>query len=112
MWRKIGKACGWKHPKAPSAKHLWKDEATGAVLEFLRDTRVGCLVIVRRLPREEEREGEENEEDGPGPPSAVFSFVSSFCFLSPLPVGLSPFPCSGGQGIEDKRALLEPVRLF
>ena len=70
MWAKIGKvpACGWRHPKSPSAKHLWKDKATEAVLEFLKGTRVGCLVTVRRLPREEEGEGKENEEDGPGPP--------------------------------------------
>lgn len=38
MWKGIGKAYGWKHPKAPSVKHLWKDRATDAVLEFLRDT--------------------------------------------------------------------------
>ena len=65
MWKAIGKACGWKHPKAPSARHLWKDKATEAVLDFLRDTRVGCMVNVRRLPREE-RGGV--EEDGPGLP--------------------------------------------
>lgn len=70
MWAKIGKAlaCGWKHPKAPSAKHLWKDKATDAVLEFLKVTRVECLVTVGRLPRGEEGEGKENEGDGPGPP--------------------------------------------
>ena len=69
MWAKIGKvpACGWRHPKSPSAKHLWRDKATEAVLESLKGTRVGCLVTVRRLPREEGK-GEENEEDGPSPP--------------------------------------------
>ena len=45
----------------------------GAALEFLRDTRVGCIGDVRRLPRGEGGEkGEEgeagfNDEDGPGP---------------------------------------------
>ena len=41
---------------------------------FLRDTRVKCMVNVRKLPRkgggeeEEQGEGEIDEEDGPGPP--------------------------------------------
>ena len=65
--RKIGKACGWKHPKTPLVKHLRKDKATDVVLEFL-DTRVGCSATLRRLPKEKEGRGEENEEDGPGPP--------------------------------------------
>ena len=68
MWKKIGEECRWKHPRAPSIKHLWKDKATDAGLEFLRDTRMRYLVTARRLSREEEGEGEENEEDGPGPP--------------------------------------------
>ena len=33
MWKKTGKACRWRHQKAPSAKHLWRDKATDAVLE-------------------------------------------------------------------------------
>ena len=39
-----------------------------AVLEFLRDTRVGCMVAKR--PQGEEGEGSktEGEESGPGPP--------------------------------------------
>ena len=24
MWKYIGKACGWKHPRIPSAKWLWR----------------------------------------------------------------------------------------
>ena len=47
---------------------MWKDRATDKVLEFLRDIRVGCSATARRLPREEEGEGDENEEAGPGPP--------------------------------------------
>lgn len=42
-----------------------------AVLGFLRGTGVGCMINIRRIPREEggeEGEGETNEEDGPGPP--------------------------------------------
>ena len=76
MWKAIGRACGWKHPnlKAPSVRHLWKDRATEAVLDFLKDTKVGCMVNVRGLSRGErgEAEGEEegddefSEEGGPG----------------------------------------------
>ena len=95
MWKTIGKACGWKHPKAPSVKHLWKDKykATEAVLDFLRDTGVGYMLNLRRLSGEEGGEGGEgeiNEEDGPGPPWAVFSFspssVSFLCHLSFFPL--------------------------
>ena len=93
MSGEIGKACGREHPKAPSAKHLWKDKTTGAELEFLRDTRAGCLVTVRMFPREE-GEGGENAEDGPGPLYTVIFSVSFFCFF-PLLVFLSFF-CLGG----------------
>ena len=70
VWKAIEKACGWKHPKAPSVKHLWEDKATEAVLDLLRDTRVGCMVNVGRLPGEEggEEGGGLSEEDGPGSP--------------------------------------------
>ena len=34
LWKEIGKACGWKHPKAPSVKWLWREKATEAVLDF------------------------------------------------------------------------------
>ena len=75
-----------EHPKASSVRHLWEDKATEAVLGFLRDTRVGCVVNTGRLPGEEgggEGEVEINEEDGPGPPLAVFSFVF-FPYFFPL----------------------------
>ena len=56
-------------------RRLWEDKATEAVLDFPRDTSVGCVVNIRRLPREEgggeereEGEGGIGEEDGPGPP--------------------------------------------
>ena len=40
----------------PSVRWLWKEEATEAVLSFLRDTRVGCI-STRRKPREEDCDG-------------------------------------------------------
>lgn len=40
--------------------------ATEAVLVFLRDTRVGCIVYL--APPEEEGEDESKEGEGPGPP--------------------------------------------
>ena len=56
---------GMRHPRA----HLWDERATEAVLEFLREIRVGCLVTMRRPPEEEEEgEDSESEEGGPGPP--------------------------------------------
>ena len=42
-------------------------EATDAVLEFLRTTRVGCRGTVREPP-EDRGEDESGEEGGPGPP--------------------------------------------
>ena len=74
MWKRIGKACGWRHLRAPSVRLLWKEKAKGAVLDFLGGTRVGCRAAVMAIigPREEEdrSEGEagEGEEGGPGPP--------------------------------------------
>lgn len=60
LWRRIGKDCGWKHPKAPAVHKLWKEGATEAVLEFLRDTRVGCWAASEGgpgLPHEEQSHG-------------------------------------------------------
>lgn len=85
MWREVGKACEWKHPRAPSARTLFRESrATPAVLGFLRQTRVGGMVsltVVEERDRGEEEmeeielrpeEGENGwtnrEEDGPGPP--------------------------------------------
>ena len=36
-----GKDCGWKDPRAPAVRKLWKEKATEAVLDFLEDTPVG-----------------------------------------------------------------------
>ena len=62
-----GKVCGWKHPRASSAKLLWKERAIKAVLDFPRDTRVH-MVTMRRPPEEEVGEGSDNEKYGPGSP--------------------------------------------
>ena len=73
LWKRVGKDCRWKHPKAPAVRKLWREGATTAVLEFLEDTSVGqwLLAGVVRAPRVEEvgeDEVPEGEEGGPGPP--------------------------------------------
>ena len=35
-------------PEAPSVRLLWREKATEAVLAFLRDARVGCMVALRQ----------------------------------------------------------------
>ena len=40
LWQRIEKDCGWEHPRAPALRWLWKDDAVGAVVDFLK-TRVG-----------------------------------------------------------------------
>ena len=75
LWKRIGKDCGWEHPRAPAMRGLWKDDAVGAVVEFLEVTRVGsrASAAMARARVDEDRDGEEvlgqeGEEDGPGPP--------------------------------------------
>ena len=75
LWRRIGKDCGWEHPRAPALRWLWKDDAVGAVVEFLEGTRVDSRASAERARGrvDEDRDGEEtlgqeSEEDGPGPP--------------------------------------------
>ena len=41
LWRRVGKDCGWEHPRVAVLRWLWKDDAVGAV-GFLESTRVGC----------------------------------------------------------------------
>ena len=67
--------CGWKHPRAPALRWLWKGDAVGAVVDFLEKTRVGSRASAEmaRTRANEDREGDEalgqeSEEDGPGPP--------------------------------------------
>ena len=70
LWRDIRKAHGWKHPRAPSGKWLWKEKSTEAVLAFLGSTRVGYISARRTPPEEVDGAdlGGEGEEGGPGPP--------------------------------------------
>ena len=83
LWRRVGKDCGWEHPRAPALRWLWKDDAVGVVVDFLESTRVGSRASAEmaRARADENREGEEalgqeneealgqeNEEGGPGPP--------------------------------------------
>ena len=65
MWKEIGKACQWKHPRTPSVRLLLDGRATEAVLEFLRRTRVGCIGVERVPPEEED--GDESESEGRAP---------------------------------------------
>ena len=90
--------CGWEHPRVPLVKWLWKEEATEAVLDFLQDTRVGCMVTVRR-PLEDEGGYSDNEEGGPGPPQNVLFSVLSFASF-PLSSHLFPLfrGLLGGEG--------------
>ena len=53
-------------PRDPSVRWLWDGRATGAVLDFLRDTRVGCMMTT----------GPPNEGGGSGPPyGCIFIFL-------------------------------------
>ena len=92
MWRRIEAECE-SGPRAPSVRRLFRDpRATPAVLDFLRDTKVGRmpgleLYGVREdelgkeveLWAEEESPAEEDEEEeGPGPPLealCIFSYI-------------------------------------
>ena len=74
LWRRVGKDCGWEHPRAPAVRRLWDERATEAVLEFLKDTRVGFWTAAgtARRPAEDVGQGDEGEEGGPGPPRGSF----------------------------------------
>ena len=57
LWKEIGEACGWKHPRAPSVRNMFRDEwATEAVLIFLRDTKAECVFTIAPWRRKRERE--------------------------------------------------------
>ena len=75
LWQRVGKGCGWEHPRAPALRWLCEDDAVGAVVEFLENTRLGSRASAEmaRARVDEDRDGEEipgqeSEEDGPGPP--------------------------------------------
>ena len=69
LWKDVGEACEWEHPRTPSVRLLWDVRAAGAVLEFLRTTRVGCIGV-GEVPRPPQERGEETdgEKGGPGAP--------------------------------------------
>ena len=103
LWRDIGKAHGWKHPRAPLGKWLGKGKSTEVVLAFLGGTRVGCI-SARRAPPEEVQGadfGDEGEESGPGPPVLYVYFVRFLLSLVWRP-----------QGAGDRGALLGLIILI
>ena len=61
---------GVETPQNPPVKWLWREKSTGAVLDFLGSTRVGCIRARRVVPEEAARavSGDGGEEGGPGPP--------------------------------------------
>ena len=69
MWRGVEKACGWKHPRAPSVRRLFdRGRAAPTVLAILRGTEIGRMVTPGS-PKGEGREGIElfpQEETGGG----------------------------------------------
>ena len=68
LWQRVGKDCGWEHPRAPAPRWLWEDDAVGAVVNFLESTRVGSRASAGMArARVDEVRGEEGEEGGPGP---------------------------------------------
>ena len=70
MWEKIGKACGWRHRKAPSVRKILDDEiATEAVLALLRGTRLDVWFHWR--PRGGEAGGVKAEEREGGDQGAL-----------------------------------------
>ena len=76
LWKDVGEACEWEHPRTPSVRLLWDTRAAGAVLEFLRTTRAGCIGV-GRVPPEDRGEETDGEEGGQGPPK----IVSFLCYL-------------------------------
>ena len=52
LWKMVGKAYGWKHPRARAIRWLWGEKATEAMLLFLKDTRVGCITARRINPED------------------------------------------------------------
>ena len=99
LWQRIGKDCGWEHPRAPALRWLWRDGAVGAMVEFLENTRVESRVSAEmaRARIDEDREGDEvlgqeSEEEGQARPRMYLSL--SF----PLVPSYYSFLKSGGLG--------------
>ena len=50
LYKSVGKACGWKHPRAPAVRALFQGErASPAALTFLWGTKVGEMVLLAAL---------------------------------------------------------------
>ena len=50
LWTTIGKKLGWKHRRNKKISELFREEkATGAILQFLRDTGIGKIKIVTTM---------------------------------------------------------------
>ena len=73
--------------ECPSVRRMFDERATVAVIDFLRDTKVSCMVSLAPSAEEEGGEVSEREEGGPAPlkmypfPLSSFSFVLSLIFL-------------------------------
>ena len=70
--RRIGKDCAWEHPRAPAARWLWDERATGAVLEFMGGTRVGCRTPTRAASGRERTRDQEGKRVGRAYPRLYF----------------------------------------
>ena len=101
LWRRIGKDCGWEHPRA-ALRWLWKDDAVGAVVGFLEGTRVDSrasaeMARARMVKTEAERKSwvRRARRTSQARPSMYFAFFSlvPFYYL---------FLWSGGLGIRRK----------
>ena len=69
LWKRIGEDCRWGHPRAPSMRWVWREEATEAVIEFLEGTPVGSRPSRAKADdRESVGQAPEGEEGGPGSP--------------------------------------------
>ena len=83
----IGKACGWKRPRAPSVRAPFQDDrATPAVLTFFRETKAGRMVSLVPLMDGEREEGNIREEElrrggwtGPAPRMPPLPRLSLVC---------------------------------
>jgi len=43
LWKTIGKKLGWKHRRNKKISEFFREKATGAILQFLRDTDIGMI---------------------------------------------------------------------
>ena len=58
LWENVGKACEWKHPRAPTITLPFQDErATPAVLQFLRGTKARRMIVLPLREEDDEWEG-------------------------------------------------------